>query len=47
MNKSVANDILLVSKTFLGYEEALWPKKLDVSHASQILINELQIFVLP
>ena len=47
MNKWVANDVLLVSKTFLGYEEALWPKKLDVSHASQILIIDLQIFFLP
>ena len=27
----------MVSKILLGYEEALWPKKLEISHASQIL----------
>ena len=27
MNSYVANDILLVSKILLGYEEALWSKK--------------------
>ena len=31
---------------FFGYEEALWPKKLDISHAIQILTNDCQIFVL-
>ena len=30
----------------LGYEEALWPKKLEISHASQILTNDRQIWVL-
>jgi hypothetical protein len=29
------NDVLLVSKILLGYEEALWPKKLEISHASK------------
>jgi hypothetical protein len=37
---------LKVSKGLLGYEEALWSKKLEINHASQILTNELQIFVL-
>ena len=36
----------LVSKILLGYEEALWPKKLEISHASQILTHESQILVL-
>jgi hypothetical protein len=36
----------LVSKTFLGYEEALWLKKLEICHASQILTNDRQILVL-
>ena len=31
-----ANDVLFVVKILLGYEEALWPKKLEISHASQI-----------
>ena len=26
----VANDVLLVSKIILGYEEALWPNKLTI-----------------
>ena len=39
----LANNDLLVSKTLLGYEEALWPKKLEINHASQILTNEPQI----
>ena len=30
----------------LGYEEALWPKTLEISHASQILTNEPQILIL-
>ena len=30
----------------LGYEEALWPKKLMISLASQILTNDHQILVL-
>ena len=40
------NDVLLVSKILLGYKEALWPKNLEVSHASQILTNDRQIMVL-
>ena len=36
----------MVSKILLGYGEALWPKKLEISHASQILTNHLQILVL-
>jgi hypothetical protein len=36
----------LVSKIVLGYEEALWPKKLEISHASQILTHEPHILVL-
>ena len=42
----LANDVLLVSKILLGYEKALWPKKLEISHASQILTNDRQILVL-
>ena len=34
----------MVSKILLGYEEALWPKKLEISHASQFLTNERQIW---
>ena len=34
MNK-LANDVLLVSKILLGNEEALRPKKLEMSHASR------------
>ena len=41
MNSYLANDVLLVSKLLLGYEEALWSKKLDLSHASQILTQRL------
>ena len=41
-----SNDVLLVSKILLGYEEALWPKKLEISHASKILINDGEILVL-
>ena len=26
INEQLANDVLLVSKIILGYEEALWPK---------------------
>jgi hypothetical protein len=33
----------LVSKILLGYEEALWPKQLEISHASQILTNYFKI----
>jgi hypothetical protein len=38
--------MLLVSEIVLGYEEALWPKKLEISHASQILTHKPQILVL-
>ena len=30
INELLANDVLLVSKILLGYEEALWPKKTGV-----------------
>ena len=30
----------------LGYEEAFWPKKLEISYASQILTNDRQILSL-
>ena len=33
----------MVSKTLLGYEEALWPKTFEMSHARQILTNARQI----
>ena len=46
INEVLANDVLLVSKILLGYEEALWPNKLEISHASQILTHEPQILVL-
>ena len=36
----------LVSKILLGYEESLWPRKLEISNASQILTHEPQILVL-
>jgi hypothetical protein len=42
----VSNDVLLVSKILLNYEEALWPKQLEISHASQILTNDRQILIL-
>ena len=45
-NELLESDVLLVSKIFLGYEEALWPKKLELSHASQILTNDRQILFL-
>jgi hypothetical protein len=28
----LANAVLLVSELLLGYEEALWPKKLEISY---------------
>ena len=43
---SLANDVFLVYRILLGYEEALWPKKLDISHAIQTLTNDCQILVL-
>ena len=42
----LAEDVLLVSKILLDCEEALWPKKFDISHASQILKNDCQILIL-
>ena len=42
----LAKDVLLVYKILLGYEEALWPKKLEISQTSQILTNDRQILVL-
>ena len=38
--------LFFISKILLGYEKALWPKKLEISHTSQILTNERQILVL-
>ena len=46
INEYLANYVLMVSEIFLGYEEALWPKKLEISHVSQILTNVCQILVL-
>jgi hypothetical protein len=46
INEYLANDVVLLSKILLSYEEALWPKKLEISHASQILTNDCQILVL-
>ena len=42
----LANNVLLLSIILLAHEEALWPKKLEISHASQILTNKHQILVL-
>ena len=36
----------MVPKILLGYEEALWPKQLEMSHAIQILTSDRQILVL-
>ena len=46
INELLANDVLLVFKILLGFNEALWLKKLEISHASQILTNDRQILVL-
>ena len=35
-----------LTRVLLGHKEALWPKKLEISHASQILTNDFQILVL-
>ena len=35
-----------LTRVLLGHKEALWPKKLEISHASQILTNNFQILVL-
>ena len=45
MNSYLANDVLLVSKILLGYEEALHMAK-KIVEISQILTNERQILVL-
>ena len=45
-NWPLANDVLLVSKILLRYEEALRPRTLEISHVSQILTHEPQILVL-
>ena len=42
INELLANDVLLVSKILLGYEEALW-QKMKISHDSQILTKDRQI----
>jgi hypothetical protein len=42
----LANAVLLVSKMLLGYKAALWSKKLEISHANQILTKDCQILVL-
>jgi hypothetical protein len=36
---------VLVSKILLGYDEALWAKQLEISHASQVLTNNYQILL--
>jgi hypothetical protein len=36
----------LVSRVILGYEEALGPKEMEISHASQILSFDGQILIL-
>ena len=46
IKKQVASDVLSTSKILLGYKEALWPKKLEKSQASQVLTNDHQILVL-
>ena len=33
----------MVSKILLGYEQALWQKKLGISHASQILTSDRRV----
>ena len=43
ITEELANYVLLGSKIVLGYEEALWPKKLETSHGSLILTNNCQI----
>ena len=42
----IANDVLLGSKIILRCDRALWSKKLDIGHASQIMTNDCQIFIL-
>ena len=38
IKKWLTSDVLLVSKILLGYEEALWLKKLEISYVSQIVV---------
>ena len=44
MNSYLASDVLLDSKVLLGYEEALWPKKLEITHASQNFVKRSSDF---
>ena len=44
INELQGNDVLLPPKILLGYGEVLWPKKLDISHASQILTMSLRFW---
>ena len=46
INEQLANDVLLVAKILINYDEALWPNKLEIRHACQILTNNRQILVL-
>ena len=46
MNSYLANYVLFVSKILLGYQEALWSNKFEISQASQTLTNEHQVMVL-
>ena len=46
INDHLESDFLLVSEILLGYEEASWAKKLEISYASQILTNDRQILSL-
>ena len=46
INESRANDVYFVSEIVLGYEEALWANKCEISHASQSLTKERQMLLL-
>ena len=46
INEKLANYVLLVCKILLGYQVPLWPKQLEIGHASQTLTHEPQILVL-
>ena len=46
INELLKNDFVWISKIIVGYEEALWSKKLEISLSSQILTNDRQILVL-
>ena len=39
INEMLANDVLLVLKILLGYEEALWPKNLIFSLPGESSLN--------